>query len=105
MTCKLFLFKAEASALLLLAFTAKSFNSREKISLCAAMMKDAKNSGPVLVSRSQKIWAFGFSVSRKIKSEPAVFSLSQEICECGIYAGPENLDHLYFHVPRKSGVW
>jgi hypothetical protein len=45
------------------------------------------------------------SVSRKclVKSGTDVFSRSQEIWGCGIYVGPENLDQMYFYVPRKSG--
>jgi hypothetical protein len=49
------------------------------------------------------------------KSGPVVFSRSQNIWVIGIYAGPENLDHLFFTFPanlsecysrwsRKSGA-
>ncbi len=40
---------------------------------------------------------------RSRKSGPVVFSRSREIWADGICIGPENLDQLYFHLPRKCG--
>jgi hypothetical protein len=46
-----------------------------------------------------EVWYFEWSK----KSGPVILSRFQESWVFGVGFGPENLDLLYFHVPRKSG--